>query len=99
MVKGRIDSMKQVPKVRFNDDDDDKGNLLAQLEMDDDIDGAKESDEEDDANRTFGLGNNAEQMLARVSRQFDLARSRRLQNNSMEHYLLNPVKRAMEDPV
>ena len=99
MAKGRVDSLSI---VKDDDDDDDKGNMLAQLEMDEDADAAmgnSDDDGDDDARKTFALGRDPDAMLNRVTKQFDLARSRRLQNAGAENYFLNPIKRALEEPI
>ena len=96
MAKGRVDSLSL---VKDDDDDDDKGNMLAQLEFDEDagMDNS-DDDENDDARKTFALGRDPDAMLNRVTKQFDLARSRRLRNAGAENYFLNPIKRALEEP-
>ena len=79
LLKGRVDSLSMVRDSVA----DDKGNMLAQLEMDEDADAAmgnSDDDGDDDARKTFALGRDPDAMLNRVTKQFDLARSRRLQN-------------------
>ena len=96
LLKGRVDSLAMVKDSVA----DDKGNMLAQLEFDEDASMENSDDDgNDDARKTFALGRDPDAMLNRVTKQFDLARSRRLRNAGAENYFLNPIKRALEEPI
>ena len=84
-----------------NDDSDDEGNMLSKLNRDSamgviDFPGNKNDNNQQD--KLFGCGN-SNANLNRLTKSYQIAKSRALNEVTTKDYLLNPVKRIDEEPL
>ena len=84
-----------------NDDSDDEGNMLSKLNRDSamgeiDFPGNKNNNYQQD--KLFGCGN-SNANLNRLTKSYQIAKSRALNEVTTKDYLLNPVKRIDEEPL